>query len=116
MKYLLLLIVFITGCATTTPIQNQYGKVVTVKEQGDVLKVIAENPNAKLNIVQEDGKYLVFITPKSYPNNPIVISSTDLTELQILINQYADRGWYLSGSISTASKLGKITYFATVTK
>lgn len=119
MKYFIFLVALLfLGCASLPkPVNTEYGSIVPVEAPSDVLKVIATNQNKDAVVMQTDGHFVVFLTPKPKPaSNPIVIASDDLTKLKILLNQYTDDGWRLSGSISTSAKLGKVTYYATLLK
>lgn len=119
MKYFIFLVILLfAGCASKPKIVNtEYGQIVPAESTEDVLKVLATNQNKNAVVMQADDHFLLFLTPKPKPaSNPIVIASDDLTKLKILLNQYTDDGWRLSGSISTSAKLGKVTYYATLLK
>ena len=117
-KLILLITLMFMGCASVPePMKSEHGSVVPVETPQEVLKVMADNPDANIAVTANDDGYLVFVNSlKKVPDNPIVIQSGDLTELKILLNQYVADGWKLSGSISVSNVFGKVTYYATLLK
>lgn len=115
MKYGLILFMLL-GCASFEPIKNEHGTVISLESPEEVLKAVA-GTEQNVVVLHEDDRYLLFITPKPImKEKPLVINSDDLSELLILIEQYVNKGWQLSGSISTSSTFGKMSYHATLVK
>lgn len=117
MKILVITLLLMVGCSGIKPVtETEYGKVVQVETEAEVLEVLAKNMDSNTKVVKDDTYTIFIVQIPNVDKNPIVVSSTDMTELNILINQYVDRGWKLKGSVSVSSKLGTLTYFATMVK